>query len=488
MNMIVILLDSLRRDHLGAYGNEWINTPNFDALADQSTVFDNAYIGSHPCMPARRDMWTGRFEFPWRGWGPLEPDDVDFASIMKASGKTAMLITDHYHLWERGSGNYHFNFTGFEFIRGQESDWWKTEPLDSLDYDADLDKMAKHARPMALQNYARNTASRTTEEDYFFPRVVNQASDWLERNHSHEDFLLFIDSFDPHEPWDPPEHYWKQYNPGYSGQQVIWPKYGSAAYLSPEELEQVRALYAGEVTMVDKWLGVLLDRIETLGLLENTVVVITTDHGVLLGEHGMIGKPWASMGDADANIYQELAHIPMMIRHPNGIPQRREELVQLVDLFPTILEGVNVDVPGETHGYSLHGLVTGAAVAWPRKYAWWGRFGEAICITDGLWLLMKWPGGSSNAPLKWHSYSPPSYSKLLSSIGERKEDGYPVSLDIGNHTTALFNLSSDSGQNHNVADEYPNEARRLEEALAEKLRSVDAPSEQLERLGLDSSS
>ncbi len=219
MNIIFILIDTLRRDHLGCYGNEWIQTPHLDALAQKSVVFDNAYLGSYPCMPARRDMWTGRFEF------------------------TSMVISDHYHMWERGSGNYFFNFSGAEFIRGQENDLWITDPDIPVEYPGDPERMARHAlRPGSFARYKRNTAHFRVEEDYFAPQVFRKASDWVERNRHLKDFFLLLEVFDPHEPFDPPFPYNEMYNPGYEGQRFIWPTYGKSDLYSAEELQEIRAL------------------------------------------------------------------------------------------------------------------------------------------------------------------------------------------------------------------------------------------------------
>lgn len=484
MNVITILLDTLRRDHLGCYGNDWIRTPNLDRFAQQSVVFDNAYIASYPCMPARRDIWTGRYEFPWRGWGPLETSDVTFPGLMRAADRTTQLITDHYHLWERGSGNYHFDFAGVEFIRGQESDNWQTDPSVEVSYPAAPHKLAGHARKGAFERYTRNTSMRRHERDYFFPQVVERTMDWLDRNHSLTDFCLFLDEFDPHEPFDPPEHYWQMYNPGYQGEQIIWPSYGRTDYMTPEELRQVRALYAGKVTMVDAWFGQLIDHIERLGLLDTTMIVVTTDHGHMLGEHGIIGKPAANT--CDSNLYQELAHVPLLISMPGAKRGRRSELVQPVDLFATMLDASGIGVPPEAHGHSLLPMLRDQSIAsaWPRQYAWWGRFGEAVSITDGEWVLFKWPDSEANEPLYWHSPAPPLYAKFYSEIGSDEGGRYRVGVARGDQRTALYNLREDYAQQHDRAAEQPDQVRRLCRELVEQFRAVGAPEEQLLRLGL----
>ena len=221
----------------------------------------------------------------------MEPEDVDIAKILTRNGHTGMVISDHYHMWERGSGNYFFNFSGSEYIRGQENDLWITDPTIPVEYSADPERMARHSlRSESYARYKRNTAHFRLEEDYFAPQVFRKASEWLERNRTLKDFFLMLEVFDPHEPFDPPFPYNEMYNPGYSGQSFIWPTYGKSDLYSEEELKQIRSLYAGEVTMVDRWLGYFIDTVKHLGLMDDTMIIVTTDHGHLFGEHGMIGN------------------------------------------------------------------------------------------------------------------------------------------------------------------------------------------------------
>ncbi len=487
MNAVVFLVDTVRRDHLGCCGNPWIRTPSLDRLAAAGTLFENAYLGSYPCMPARRDIWTGRNEFPWRGWGPLEEGDPDVVRLLVDAGVTTMLVTDHYHLWERGSGNYHHAFDGFEFIRGNENDAWITDPTIPMDYPAARAKLAGHShRAGPVERYLRNTAHFRREEDYFAPQVMRCAIDWLRRNRTLERFLLLVDCFDPHEPFDPPPPYRDMYNPAYRGERVIWPTYGPADYLSAEELADVRALYAGKLTMVDTWLGRALDALEELGLDRETLVLFVTDHGHMLGEHNVLGKP--SVGRYDSNMYQELAHIPLIARHPGGAGAGRRvtELVQPVDVFPTLLEWFGAGVPAGTHGRSLLPLVEGrpgAGDGW-RGHACYGRFGEAVNITDGEWTLFRWPPGDGNGPLFWYSTEPPRFHELP--VGPLQDNSrYPVRTPRGDSHTVLHNVREDPGQTVDRYGQEPEVARRLERELARFLNSVGAPPEQLTRLGLD---
>jgi len=135
-------------------------------------------------MPARQDLWTGRLNFLWRGWSPLEYDEDELASILRRAGRPSMLITDHYHLWSYGSGNYHMSFSGMELIRGQERDNWRTDPMAPIRWPAPAHKL----NPM-WERYARNTAHRAREEDYFPAQVFGRAAQWIADNHTLADFF-----------------------------------------------------------------------------------------------------------------------------------------------------------------------------------------------------------------------------------------------------------------------------------------------------------
>ena len=486
MKIVTLLIDSLRYDFMGFNGNTWIKTPNLDRLAAQSVVFDGAYVGSYPCMPARRDLWTGKLEFPFRGWGPLEYDDLDLATVITAGhGIPSMLISDHYHLWEKGSGNYHFNFSGYDFIRGQEYDKWKIAP--GGEPNPYPGKQAGHLPAGDFELNRRNGAFRQTETDYFPAQVMMRAADWIEKNRAREEFVLLVDCFDPHEPFDPPPHYIDLYDPGYEEPEIIWPTYGWNR-LNEAETRHVRALYAGEISMTDRWVGYLLDKLEQLRLLDDTMIVVTTDHGHMFGEHGLMGKPWAAI--SDSNMYQEVSHIPLLIYHPQlrQPGTRIADLVQLVDLYPTILAALDIAPPTGIHGHSLLPYVLDAAVSdHPRTVACYGRFGEALSITDGEWTLFVWPPGDANGPLHWYSQLPPQFGPYQVA-GPRQPgqpyDRWPVSCARGEMRTQLFNIREDPAQLHDQAHTHPQVVGRLMQSAADFLGAVGAPIDQFERLGL----
>lgn len=122
MRAIFVLFDSLNRTAVGRYGANAVKTPNFDRFAERATTFDSHFVGSLPCMPARRDLHTGRLNFMHRSWGPLEPFDNSFPELLGKCGVHSHLITDHLHYFEDGGSTYHTRFRTWDFIRGQEDD------------------------------------------------------------------------------------------------------------------------------------------------------------------------------------------------------------------------------------------------------------------------------------------------------------------------------------------------------------------------------
>ena len=346
MNVILIILDSLRADHLGCYGNTWIETPSLDALAEEGVVYTRAFPESLPTIPMRRAIHTGRRTFPFRewapqkgdpvlsyGWQPILQSQVTLAETLVGTGYHTIFITDTYHQF-KPSMNFHRGFQQWQWIRGQEAYPYGSVALVSRErVEAALTPQMRQFGPAPmLRQYLANQAQRRGEEDFQAPRVFRAAMQCLKENERVGKLFLLLDCFDPHEPWDPPRHYVDLYDPGYEGCEVIFPPYGPASSLSEAELKHMRALYAGEVTMVDHWLGRFLDRARSLGLLDRSLVIETSDHGHQLGEHGVLGK--VAFG-----LFNELMDVPLLIRHPEGAGagQRVAAFAQHHDIPATIL-------------------------------------------------------------------------------------------------------------------------------------------------------
>jgi arylsulfatase A-like enzyme len=372
-NVLWIVADTLRRDHLGAYGNPTIRTPNLDALARESVVFDRHLISSFPTMPARADFLTGLFSYTFMGWEPLPAGLDTLPAHLSANGYLTMGVVDTPFFIRSGYG-YDRGFDDFIWVRGQGDD---TRP---------------HERSDARLTWR-------SEDDRLVARTMTEAERWLERHHD-EPFLLYVDTWDPHEPWDAPDYYARLYEPDYDGRH-IYPCYGRFEDhgLTEEDMETVRATYCGEVTMVDRWVGRLLEKIDVLGLRDTTYVVFTSDHGFYFGEHGYFGKaewfhdPGAEVAaGADvpewlpeswlltigwSPLYQELTRVPLMVRGPGLETGRREALTTAPDLAPTILDLAGLAPPPAMRGRSFRSVLEGrrdvhrpfVVSSWPLYFA-----------------------------------------------------------------------------------------------------------------------
>jgi arylsulfatase A-like enzyme len=393
MNVIVIVNDTWRWDHLGYNGNAWIKTPNLDRLASESAVFDRCYSEGLPTVPTRTTFFTGRFTFPFRGWQRLEPTDVLLAELLWNQGYTSAMITDVYHMhkpsmaFERG-----FDFT--RHIRGHEGDPYVVDPSVMVDVERFYKGDGKDKSVKAqLTQYLRNIHDWKGEEDTFVARVLKEGVKWLEEQKRRDRLFLWLDCFDPHEPWDPPPPYNRMYtDPEYKGKDIIHPIPGKVeGYLTPEELHHIKMLYAGKVTLCDRWIGYFLDRIRQMGLLENSLVLFTTDHGAPFGEHGYIKK-------AEPGLHENLVHIPLIIRHPEGLGsgKRFDALVETTEVFPTILDFLKVARPPRIHGESLLTLMSGQKQS-IREYAYTGHFKRNWGILDHEWkFVLNFDKGKAN--------------------------------------------------------------------------------------------
>jgi arylsulfatase A-like enzyme len=358
-NVVLIILDSLRKDHVGAYGYGWIETPNLDALAEESLRFTRAYPESIPTICARRAIHTGLRTWPFRnrrrykgidipiwGWEPIPRGQTHLAEILKVNGYQTLMVTDNLHLYE-ASMNFQLGFDVFDLIRGQTTDGYMPE------WTAPPQKVRE---ALGLRDYFRqyfaNTAYRKTEEDWFAPQVFTRAAETLEAASEGPPFFMVVDSYDPHPPNDPPEEYTSLYDDPYDGPEPYSPVQGSSAYLTERQLQRIRALYAGEVTMVDRWLGRFLDKMEKLDLFDNTLLVLLSDHGVGFGEHGITGKPPYAL-------WPEVTDVPFFVRHPEGkgAGQESDYFASTHDVAPTILGFLGIDPESPMEGQDLSVLL-----------------------------------------------------------------------------------------------------------------------------------
>ena len=370
MNVILVMLDSLRKDHVGAYGNDWVQTPNLDALSKDSLKFTRAYPESIPTIPARRAINTGLRTWPFRNWIPqkgetffpagwqrIPEDQVTLSETLKPEGYNTALVTDTQHMF-KASMNFQRGFDVFDFIRGQERDRYRSpvgvpqQQVDRNTVDGNDDSMRAKVR-----QYLANTTDREKEEDWFSPQVFLRGMDYLEAARETQPFFLVVDSFDPHEPWDPPQKYIDLYDEGYDGDEPIVPNYEKAGWIGGRELERMRNLYAANVTLADRWLGNFLNKVDDLGLMGSTLILALSDHGIALAEHDATGKPFFAL-------WPELTDIPFFIRYPDGkgAGETNDYYASTHDVAPTILGALGVEQEKPMQGQDLGALLNGGEV------------------------------------------------------------------------------------------------------------------------------
>lgn len=403
MNIILVVFDSLRKDCVNAYGpGPWwpMQTPHFDAFADESVVMTRAYPESFPTLPARRALYTGRRCYPFHdgryrlkgddnpsaGWGPIPEDQATLAEILRGSGYRTGLMADVYHMF-KPSKNYWRGFDEWKFMRGQEGDPYRSGPrLSQEELDYWLPKELQNERSVRMiQQFVMNMHGRQKEDDYFAPRVLHEAALWLERNQDADKFFLTVESFDPHEPWFVPPHYRKMYTTE-AGREMVHSLYASTSALDPALLARARANYCGDVSLCDRWFGYFMDSLRVLGLLDNTIVILTADHGHSLGEQGFMGKRAYPSGP-------ELYDVPLMVRFAKGEHGgiRCEAFVNHTDITASILDAAGVQAPEKIDGFSfLDRAVSGGQG--PRDHVTVGCAYMPTVINERWWLNCKYSG------------------------------------------------------------------------------------------------
>ncbi|MEK7270059.1 MAG: sulfatase [Planctomycetota bacterium] len=453
MKAILIVLDTLRRDFLRCCGNPWIRTPAFDAFAKESAVFDDYRIVSFPTVPARRDIATGRFSFPWKGWEPLSGEHPILADVLTKRGVVTQLIADTSPMFRDGYG-FDRGFQGFWALRGQEDDSLNTDP-DPPEMPAPNEKLRE--RPATfLDQCRRNLKYRLPlERDQFAPKIFSAAEEWLERNRTHKDFFLWVDSFSPHEPWDQPFPYDSMYDPGYKGDKLVSPRYGLAHWITAREKKNLVALYGGMVTFVDKWIGRLFEKVKSLGLWDETMIIVTSDHGFNFGEHNVVGK-------IGGTLYDEETRVPLIIHDPRArkAGMRMKGFAQPPDLMPTLLDYFRIPKPPSVHGESLLPRLRRARDPGPaRPFALSTQRGHPFTWAEGRHTYVRWPRDPARLKKLYDSRAPGDKSIC----GRFKDE--------------LYDIHSDPGQEKCLHARRPDLARKFDANVRNFIEGLDAPAD-----------
>jgi arylsulfatase A-like enzyme len=486
MKVIVVLSDSLNRHYLPVYGNQWVHAPNIARLADMSVTFDNHWQGSAPCIPARRDMWSGRLHFLEREWGGLEPFDISFPLLLREAGVYCHMETDHVQYFRVGGENYCTQFDAWAYHRGQAGDPY-------------VSRVSPPPEPEHLgiweATYAKNSMLYSSAAEYSTPRTFQGALDWLRANQEEDNCLLWVEVFDPHEPFDCPQEYLQLYDDDWQGPLYYYSGYERVDGDS-EATKHLQRRYAATLTMMDEWFGKLLDELERQNGFEDTLIIFTTDHGHLLGGKNVTGKnKW--------HAWNELAHLPLIVHLPGSrhAGERRDQLTQNVDIMPTIMDYFGVPLEVGIHGESWKQVLENNAPV-EREAVLYGWYGQTINLTDGKHTYFRAPVREDNQPLYRYFLAPGT----LSGRGDVCSKTFYEEATLGHFLpytdyavirarvdrprssewadTRLYDIESDYGQTVNLAGTEIEE--QYERLLVSTMREVDAPSWQYQRVGLAS--
>jgi arylsulfatase A-like enzyme len=416
MNIILVIFDTLRKDCVGIYGSPpwWkVHTPHFDTFASESLVMTNAFPNALPTLPTRIALYTGHQVYPFEegdihlkgdfvgapGWGPIPEEWPTLSEMLQKEGYRTALIADLAHMF-KPSKNFWRGFDQWTFLRGQEADPYRSGPhlsQEQLEYWLP-EQLLRLERPTPIgmtydpqelihfvQQCIMNMHDRTKEEDYFVSKVFQQAARWLEQNRDAEKFFLTIESFDPHEPWLVPSHYRKMYL-DQDGQEQVITGYSDVSLFDSALMDRTRANYCGLVSMCDRWFGYFMESMRVLGLLENTLVIFTSDHGHSLGEGNYLGKRGYPSGP-------EVYELPLMVRFPGAEHAGTTSAiyVQHVDITASILEQAGIPVPDTIDGIPfVENALSGSQG--PRDHVTVGWSASPTVINDHWWFNCKFDG------------------------------------------------------------------------------------------------
>ncbi len=519
-NAIVIMLDTLQFNYLGCYGNKWIKTPNLDFFATQGALFENAYTEGLPTVPCRRAMLTGRYTLPVKGWSQLDVDDTTIADLCWGQPIDSALVHDAgpFRLPKFG---YARGFDNVKFIHGHETDhqYYAQDELygkmkaedfyeDHVIEQADKILQEDVMRPLMnqVECHLKERQYWKSDEDQHCAQIMKAADRYLEQADRNKSFFLWVDCFDPHEPWDPPSVYDPNlkcpYDPDYGGKDMFLPIQGHVDGLYTErELHHIRMLYAEKVTNVDKWFGWFMERLRQKGLEDDTLVIVVSDHGSPMGNgehgHGIMRKcrPWP---------YEELAHIPFMMRGP-GLPKgkRVKSFVQSCDVAPTVTDWLGIGPHPSMQGHSLLPLAKGEvdkvrdfAIAGYYRYSWsiitedysfihwlraeektvgdarFGIYGRGLAESTAHILEMKKANAVQDRDTAFYNRAYEEHKKAATLDGEEQWTCTAASSSEVPERDELYDRRKDPFQLKNIAAEQPKKALELLDKLREFMGEV----------------
>lgn len=416
----------------------------------------------------------------------MEPFDDAFTEMLsEQAGVHSHLVTDHYHYFEEGGQNYHPKYSTWDFLRGQEGDPWKPR----LDGAFPVPETTNPQDPKRIRQDFANRQQGPHSQTLTF----DSGLEFIDQHHSTENWYLQIESFDPHEPFFATEEWRQQYSPDYAGPVSDWPPYGALEDMGDQAdlLPQWRREYSALLSMCDHSLGRVLDAMDRHDMWKDTMLIVGTDHGFFLGEHGYVAKNVAPLWD-------ELAHTPLFIWDPrSGVKnERRDSLAQIIDWGPTLLDLFGCESTKDMTGRSLAGAVRDNTPV--RDAAIFGYTNHYLNVTDGRYVYMRANDPDYHGPLWDYTLDPANMNSCFPLEKLRTAEPVdPLSFSKGvplmryateplheitaSHGTLLYDLHNDPEQENPLIDsevesQMTDHAKRI-------MAEIEAPGTQYERVG-----
>ncbi len=499
MKAILVLMDTFRYDALKMCGGDAALLPNFKRLTEHCVNYTSHFTGSLPCMPARRELHTGRYNFLHRGWGPLEPQDDSMPQLLRENGVYAHLVSDHYHYWDDGGSTYHSRYSSWENVRGHEADPWKgylgKVDMPQFDFVWNPDSIRK--------NYV-NRRYMPDFKSSSLVRTFDLGMEFIDTNYMYDPWFLQIESFTPHEPFVAYPEFREKLPAPLVGQDSEWGSMASRGDARREE--DTRNDYRALLVECDSQMGRLLDRMDRYDLWKDTMLIFTADHGTLMGEHGEWNKNRQPL-------FQEVVHTPFLVWNPKDGRKNVEDaaLNRMIDVPATLLDYFGIPLPenmlGRPVGQSACEGTSAGACAADCEGALFGYYGSYVCCTDGRYVYMRAAQKPENKPLYTYFLMPTELfqrfpAEKLQNLelmpGRPSTKGVPLlrmetvtSMPpdfMYRYGTLLYDLENDPQELQPLDPAKSPEAAAVEakmKALLIKLMvQADVPKEQFERLGL----
>jgi len=327
---------------------------------------------------------------------------VTLAEHLKGRGYHTVFFNDVYHLMKPGK-NFHRGFEQWFWIRGHESDAYALADRERV-----KDELARACPGREVPDTAwviRHLNLRRawkSDADTIVAQTMSRAAEWVKSYSLKKPFYLHVEVFDPHEPWDPPSELASLYKADYGDCLLGCAPGANRDRLTDDQFANVCAAYAGEVTLVDKWAGVLLGALRAAGRLEDTLVVFTSDHGCMMGEQGQIHK-------GRDRLRNQVTRLPLLIRHPRGeaAGKRVTGFCQHQDIMPTVLGLLGEPAPERALGRNL----------WPQATDG-GEAPDYVVSAFGWWACLR--------TAKWNYVQPWAE---MPNPGERRRELYDLEAD-----------------------------------------------------------